>query len=237
MIHKVRANSKITEVSSVADLLIKAYQASGITADTHLVGIFDELTLKSAALTGAIRQIKAQSQMEAVDQLLDNALRGLFFTTQGALYSDDAVVNDAAQKVDAVLKTFGMSIIEENYATESALVKSMLNALANTEVAEAVLLVPGLTAVIAQVQTALDAFQAAAADYKQKKSVDSNEKTATAIKVEILILLNDKLVRYLDGMWAVDEAAYGAVARNVAQIIDDSNLMVKMRGNDLVPGE
>jgi hypothetical protein len=87
------------------------------------------------------------------------------------------------------------------------------------------------------VQTALDAFQAAAADYKQKKSVDSNEKTATAIKVEILILLNDKLVRYLDGMWAVDEAAYGAVARNVAQIIDDSNLMVKMRGNDLVPGE
>jgi hypothetical protein len=175
--------------------------------------------------------------MEAVDQLLDNALRGLFFTTQGALYSDDAVVNDAAQKVDAVLKTFGMSIIEENYATESALVKSMLNALANTEVAEAVLLVPGLTAVIAQVQTALDAFQAAAADYKQKKSVDSNEKTATAIKVEILILLNDKLVRYLDGMWAVDEAAYGAVARNVAQIIDDSNLMVKMRGNDLVPGE
>jgi hypothetical protein len=60
---------------------------------------------------------------------------------------------------------------------------------------------------------------------------------ATALKKEVIDVINNQLVVYLDAMMLVDEATYGAFGRTVAEIIDTTNEMVKKRRKKPEPAE
>ena len=91
------------------------------------------------------------------------------------------------------------------------------------------ILLPGGAEILAALQTAQSEFDTARVAYETERAREGNEANATEIKKEVLTLINDKLVLYLRGMEAVDEAAYGEFARTVATIIADNNVVVKKR--------
>jgi|WetSurMetagenome_2_1015567.scaffolds.fasta_scaffold453704_2 hypothetical protein len=55
------------------------------------------------------------------------------------------------------------------------------------------------------------------------------------IKKEVLSIINEKLVVYLNAMIQVNETKYGEFAVTVAQIIDDMNVTVKKRKKNPEP--
>ena len=230
MIRNLITTSRNGEVLDVLDGIVNAYNASSLTKDPYLVAIFAELQPKSTLMVAAINRSKAESQRDQADSVRDNKIRALWFGVQSALYNDDSAIKTAAVKVNTILDKYGMGIVDEAYALESSLVKSLLADLADPSLADSVAAIPGCAGNIAQLSAAQDAFTAASDAFAADKSTDKEQKTASELKKEIIDLINLSLVRYLNGMQAVNNAEYGALANNIAQLIADNNSLVNRRG-------
>ena len=232
MIRNIITTSRNTEASDVLVKLINAFNTSTLTEDPHLIVIFEELQSKSTQILAAIKYSKAESKLEAADLLRDNKLRGLFFGVKSALYNSTLETRTAAEKLDKILGNYTLDIIDDSYASESSLLRSLLNDLAKPEQADAIALVPGCAMAIAQLQAAQDAFTATSDTFEKDKSHDAKQLSATVLKKQIVSYVNLKLVKYLNGMQAVNDAQYGALTNNIAQIIADNNRQVRKRGDN-----
>ena len=232
MIPKIIPQSRNGEVADVLDSTISAYKASTLATDPYLVAIFAELQPKSPLMIAAIERSKAESQLEAADIFRDDKIRGLFYCVQSALYNNEADLKAAAQKVDKLLRKYGLEVIYDSYVEESTLVKSLLNDLADPSLTEDIALIPGCASAIAQLKDAQDAFSTLSDSFEKVKSVEKQQKSASQLKKEIVNLINQKLVKYLNGMQAVNDTEYGTLVNHIAQIIADNNSRVKRRSEN-----
>jgi hypothetical protein len=128
-------------------------------------------------------------------------------------------------------------VTNESYSTESSLINSLLGDLAKPDMQEPVAAVSGCAELIAVLQTAQEAFEQARVAYEEEKAQEGTETNATTLKKEVIDVINNRLVVYLDAMMLVDEATYGAFGRTVAEIIDATNEMVKKRRKKPEPAE
>jgi hypothetical protein len=229
MIEKMIHTSRTTEVAATSTRIVEAYKNSGLSTDAHLPNMFTTLETRTNALTLAIRRTKAESELEAKDEGRDQPVRGLFFLIKGHTTHPDAEIRTAAMKLEKVIDKYGLKIISESFATESALVNSLLGDLAAPEMQAALALLPGCVEILASLQTAQTAFDTARVAYETERARESTQANASELKKEVLAFINDKVVAYLRGMEAVDEPVYGEFARTVATIIANNNLVVKKR--------
>ena len=82
---------------------------------------------------------------------------------------------------------------------------------------------------ITALQSAQAEFEAARIACEAEKAKESTEQNATTVKKAVVRIINERIVVYLRAMEIVDETAYGAFARTIAQIIADNNEVVKKR--------
>jgi hypothetical protein len=191
--------------------------------------MFSALEPLSVSLSGSINRITAESNLEEKDEERDEPLCSLFYLVAGFLHHPDATIRAAAEKVNAVIERYGMGITKESYAVESSLVSSMLKDLAQPKLQDAIALLSGCAEIIAALQLAQTAFETARIAYEEEKADDSTQQSASEIKVEVLELVNKKIVVYLRAMEVVDVETFGAFARTVAEIIADNNQAVRKR--------
>ncbi len=229
MIEKLMARSRTTEVDAFLMRLIGAYKNTTLNTDAFLAEVMLSVEEKSKLLTLAVNRMKAESDLEEKDEVRDTIFRSLYYLVQGFVHHPDKTISSEATKVMAVLDRPGLSITNESYATESSLLSSLLNDLANAELQEAIKALSGCANLISALQTAADDFEATRIQYDEAKAGEGTLANATAIKKEVVKLVNDKLVVYLRAMIQVNETVYGAFARTVAEMIDSSNLVVKKR--------
>ena len=229
MIEKLMTNSRVTEVSAVAVRAIGAYNNTGLGTDTHLAGIFASISDASSKLTQAINRSKAGSILEEKDEVRDQQFRGLFYLVQGFLHHPTPAVQEAAVLVNEALGRYGLSVVSESYATESSLISSLLADLSGTGLQAAIAALPGCVDMVSGLQSAQAEFETARIAYEEEKGEESTPDNATAIKKEVVKLINGQLVVYLRAMVQVDEATYGGFSRTLAEIIDDNNEVVRKR--------
>jgi hypothetical protein len=182
-----------------------------------------------ARLTAAIKRMKIESQLEEKDEFRDDTLRALFYLVLGLSFHPNAEIKAAATKVLAVLNRYGMSILSESYAIESSLVNSMLGDLSQADLQDAIALCLGCAALIAAAQTAQDDFEATRLAYEEEQGEEATLESATTIKKQMVVLINQKLVVHLRAMEQAHPDTHGPFARTVAQIIADNNEVVKRR--------
>jgi hypothetical protein len=229
MIERILTTSRVTEVDAACMRIIGAYQNTSLSTDVHLAAMFSVLEPLSVSLSGSINRITAESNLEEKDEERDEPLRSLFYLVAGFLHHPDATIRAAAEKVNAVIERYGMGITKESYAVESSLVTSMLKDLAQPKLQDAIALLSGCAEIIAALQLAQTAFETARIAYEEEKADDSTQQSASEIKVEVLELVNKKIVVYLRAMEVVDVETFGAFARTVAEIIADNNQAVRKR--------
>ena len=229
MIEKLIAKSRTTEVDAASIRIIGAYKNTGLSSDAHLVKIFSKLESKSAILTSAINRMKAESELEEKDEVRDDKVRAIHYLLMGLLHHPDPTIKAAAGEVENVFDNYGLSIVGENYATESSLIASLLGDLSKQKLQAAIAALSGCAELIAALQTAQTDFEQTRITYEEEKAKEGTQENATAIKKEILVIINDNLVVYMRAMIQVNEPTYGNFARTVAQIIADNNEMVKKR--------
>jgi len=229
MIEKLIIQSRNAEISNVTNLLIEAFNKSGLNGDPHLSKIFSALNLLSGPMSLAINRMKAESALEGKDENRDNAGRGVFFTVQAALFQPDEEIRTAAQSVNDVLEKYGLRMLTENYSAESGLIVSLLNELDKPQLQTAIAAIPGCTGLIDQLKAAQDDFEAASLAYEEEKGQEGELSNATELKKAVVNLVNTQLVVYLNGMQTVDVETYGALCNTLKRIISDNNIVVRKR--------
>ena len=222
-------NSRTTEVAAAATRMISAFKQSDSGADTYLTTTFAILEQETNRLTVAINRSKAESELEMKDELRDDSLRSLHFLLVAFLNHPGPEIRAAAETVSAIFEKYGLSIIRESYATESAMVNSLLLDLEDPDLVTAIGKLPGCTGIVTGLKNSQVDFEETRIAYEEEKGAESTKDSATVIKKSVVRLINDKLVVYLRAMVQVDEATYGEFARTIAQIIADNNEQVKKR--------
>ena len=229
LLNKILCSSKTTEVDTVSGRIIAKYSKDDWSFDTHLTMLFDLLIPVSQRLTTAINRSSAESNLEEKDELRDNKVRAIHYLILGLMHHPEEVVRAAAGKVNGVFEKYGLNIINESYSSESSLIESLLEDFSAHELQADITQTSGLNPLISQLRTAQTEFEAAQVLYEESKAKDGTHESATAVKKEILSVINDKLVVYLRAIYQVNEEKYGEFVRTIAQIIDDNNVTVKKR--------
>ncbi len=229
MIEKLMSRSRTTEVDAFLMRLVGAYKNTSLNTDTFLSGVMLELEEKSKLLTQAVNRMKVESDLEEKDDARDTIFRSLYYLVQGFVHHPDKSISGEAAKLMAILDHPGLSITNESYATESSLLSSLFNDLATAELQASINALSGCADLIGALQTAAADFEATRLKYDETKAGEGTLANATAIKKEVLKLINNKLVVYLRAMIQVNEELYGDFTRTAAEIIDSNNLVVKKR--------
>ena len=237
MIEKLILTSRVTEIDAVSIRIIGAYKNTTLSSDAHLVKIFSALESESVLLTSAIRRLKDESVLEEKDEVRDDKVRAVHYLALGFMHHPDSAVKAAAEKVEKVFDNYGLSITGESYATESSLINSLLTDLAKPKLQDAIAALSGLAEIIVELQAAQTDFEETRIAYEEEKAKEGTLENATAIKKEVVTIINDRLVVYLRAMIQVDEPTYGNFTRTVAEIIADNNEVVKKRRKKPEPVE
>lgn len=230
MLSKLSPQNRITEVNTAADNFLMAYKKQTWESDTYLVSIFTGLQTESSHLTTAINRSKAESNLDKKDVTRDEKIKALNYLLLGSIHHPDIVVKTAAENLTAIFAKYGLKMTHTSYATESSLIESMLEDLSAPELQADITAISGFGEVIADLQTANNDFKTANFTWEEKKAQEGLTRCASDIKKDVLYIINDEIVVYLNAMQQANKAIYGELAQTISQIINDTNEAVKKRG-------
>lgn len=216
MMENLMSKSRTTELNDVSMLIIGAFKKTTLNSDTYLASLLLLVEEKSELFTKAIRRTKARSNLAEKAKIRDGAYRSLFYLVNGFMHHPDPVISGAAANVDAVLSHFGLSITSKSYATTSALISSVLIELADVKLQDSIAVLSGCAELISALRTALNDFENSRVTYQKEKGREGTLLNAVAIKMEMVALVNDKLLVHLRAMEQVNPEAYGTFAQTVA---------------------
>lgn len=228
--NKLNAKARITEVDGFSDAVIRIFGADAkAQEDAFLKSQIAELTVLSDAITAAILQDKAVSNLDEADSSRDEAIKNL-----GALLSGYAVFpleekKAAALSLKAVYDKYAKSgILSASYISESSMIESLLGDFSSEEAVASIEKLDGISEMVAAVRAAQDDFTAANDAFV--KAEGSRGASASSYKKPILSVINDKIVPYLNTMAVVGNTAVAEFARGVESEISRVNETVAKRG-------
>lgn len=230
MMKKLHSHARTTEVDHLSDMLIKLWaSAEGVKEDTFLKNTFAEITTLSDKITEAIKRDVAVSKLEEMDHARDEKIRALGTLIDGYAVIPVAEMQTHGAALQAVFKKYGTKITNENYASESALIESLLKDLAASDAKAHIDALTGMADSVSALRSAQDDFDKAQLEYDAAKAKQSETASASAVKKPLVACINDKLVTYLNTMVMVDGAKYSAFAAMVETEIDRVNSEVSGR--------
>ena len=228
--NKLTARARITEVDGLSDSIIRIFGAdSKAQEDAFLKSQIAQLADLSDAITAAILQDKAVSNLDEADSRRDEAIRNL-----GALLSGYAVFpleekKAAALGLKAVYDKYAKSgILSASYISESSMIESLLGDFSSEEAVASIEKLDGISEMVAAVRAAQDDFTAANDAFV--KAEGSKGASASSYKKPILAVINDKIVPYLNTMAIVGNTEVADFAKGVETEISRVNETVAKRG-------
>lgn len=229
MIEKIISSSKTTEIHGSTRLLDNAFQQSSLTQDPTLGPIITAINTTNTELGVAIDRSKAQSVLADKDEIRDNAVRAVGHLVKGYTYHPDQAIQEAAHVVEKVFDKYGFAVTEESFITESSHVVSMLGDFSAPKVQAAIAVLSGVAENIATLQVAQTDFENTQTLYTEELANEDKQLNATELKKEVVTMINEDLVVFLQSAKRFQAATYGAFADTVAKIIADNNSAVRKR--------
>jgi len=228
-IQNLIANSRTTEVAGVTTQITQAYNATTLNTDSNMEHIFGEVNPLLALLNAAIRRIKEKSEAKAYDEIRDDRIDALDYLLLSFSHHPTEEIRNAALYLLDIFSNYGLEIKSESLTRESSLITSLLADFAKPKAVSNIALIPQCDTYVAALQTAQDNFEANRLSFEEAQAEEGTLENATALKKQMVELINKKLVPYLNVMEQIDDATYGPYARTVAEIIATNNEVVKKR--------
>ncbi len=237
MIEKLIAKSRTTEAADASTRMIVAFGQWDFETDTHLTGIFNNLSPLTERLTAAIRRAKAESELEEKDEVRDNSLRGLHYLLTGFMHHPNPEIKAAAVTLENVFDNYGLKITGESYASESALISSLLMDLGKEEYAAPIAALSGCADLLETLAISQQDFEETRVTWEREKAKEGIIENATELKKEVVAIINENLVVYLNAMQQVNPEMYAEFANTISVIIAENNETVKRRAKKPEPVE
>lgn len=229
LIKKITPNSRNGDMSTLLSLILKAFANKDWTTDVYLIPIIERINVANNAMMEALNRLKVYSQIAEKDRMRDLAVRDLFGLVGGYVHMPVSRIKEAALLVNNILQQYGLKMQKLNYAEESADIESLLNDLAKTDVLLALANLQGVPETIKALTAAQKDFEDVALQEAKSESEKKDLASASSLKKEIIIDINNNLVGYMNTMAKVKPATYQATAKTIARLIDKNNELVKRR--------
>lgn len=230
MIPFLIANSRNTEVDGTAAQTINGYNATTLNTDANLEKIMNPIKDKSILLSTAIGRLKIKSVQFTNDEIRGERIDGLYFLLLSSTHNPKEKIKQAAFILLELFEQYGTKMKKESYTRESSLVNSLLNDYKTAKALAAIADVPQCADYIAALQAAQSNFENNRLSFETAQAQEGTQENASALKKEVVDLLNGQLIPYLNVMVQLDDATYGAFTRTLAEIISANNEVVKKRG-------
>ena len=226
---KVSSNLRVTEISTIANNLIRQYQwDTNISSDSFLEKTIDEMDELSGRLTIAIQRGTVKLGLDEADAVRDGVIRDLGTLIEGYTAIPFENQKDAAYAIKSIFDRYGKRIASEPFAVESSLIESMLVDFSTPVTLAAIKALPGVGELLAQLRLAQDKFNEAS-DKQTAANAADKPPSATELKKDMLNLLNDRLIPYLNTMMMANPDVFGTFAKQAEVEIDRANATVAPR--------
>ena len=229
--NKIKRVVRNTEIDTLSDAIIRFFKADKEAQnDAFLSSAIGELELLSAKITTAILQDKRLSTLETADGERNKAIKTLGTVLNG--YAALPIESKAAHAVPlkAIFDKYAKGrITRESYAAKSSLIESMLLDFAAASLSANINGLEGVAESIALIRTAQDDF-AKANDAFLDASVNRGA-SATSFNKQIALLINEKLIPYLNAMLLTGNAKCRDFAKNIEEEIRRINEAIAKRGS------
>ena len=226
--HKVTANITVKEMLTLSGLALSTFHdATAFAKDEMFGSVFGEIDTLDKKLEKTFASVKVSLSLEKADEARDEAIRNLYAILQGYAAMPNEEKKAAAHKILAALAPYGLKIVTESYAMESASIRGLLNVLDADTLKADIALLDGVSDVIEALRAAEQELLEAG-----KTSIKaSNEKNDSSYKVkkQLLDVFNSKLVPYLSGCAAIKPEKYATFAADIGKLIDRANDSVSAR--------
>jgi len=232
---KLMLKSRTTEVADASMRMIVGFGQTSLQTDPYLNNTFETLGSKTEWLIAAINRLTAESELEKGDENRDGYVRSLGYLILGYTHHPDPVIKGAANTVNKVFDNYGLKITEESYASESALITSLLMNLGNEEYQEAIATLSGCAELIQGLQNSQNEFEITRVTWEREKGKAGALKNATELKKEVVAIINEKIGVYLQAMKEANPEMYIEFANTFAVIIAENNETVKRRAKKPEP--
>jgi len=226
---KISFHSRITEVNTLAGQTINLHNKyADQIQDENLTKMVSELEVMYNAQTLAIKREMSKSEMDVLDEAVNNSVRSFFKIIEGYTYHPNEAIKNSALTVNQILSKYGLGMIYENVPTQTALVDSMLKDLANTDNAVWEQL-SGCKDLIGVIEAAQVAIKSGNIENKQKQQAASNIPSASELRLDILRFMNTQLCKYLEVMTNMNPDRFRVFTETLEKLIDSNNQMVDQR--------
>lgn len=220
-----------TEGASVGQSIGLLPLSETLQNDPTLMLSITNVNTTTEEMTEAINRRKTKSPLEDADARRDDDYRSLYYSVKGYTYNSDTAVRSAAELINDIYDQYGLNVTKEGYSQETAHIEALLMHLRTTEALAAIALLPGVTQGVANLTQSQAAFTTTYVSYESDKAEQDNYDSASVLKKELLDVINRQLIPYLQVMNTMNPDVYGEYTAQVAQIINDTNMIVRKRNN------
>lgn len=235
--NKLKNPIRNTEIDGFSDSVVRAFKADEkAQKDAFLKTTLSELETLSAQITTAILQDKILSSLDAADGVRDEAVKTLGTVLAAYAVFPIASKKELASPLKAVYDKYAKAgITGANYTSESSMIESLLEDFSAPALAENISGLEGVPEAIAAVRSAQDDFTTANDAYI--KASTSKGATASSLNKPIVLIVNDKLVPYLNAMVIARNENCAEFAKSVEKEINRANDMIAKRTKKGTPAE
>lgn len=225
----ILSQASIGETADVTNNVSTAIRKANI-ADDYLNNennSLKESSEKMVAGMGAIRKKELSEEIDAADSKRDSLLSAFILMLRGFRHWNKEETLGSANLLSLVVKSHGNNFSRLSNEKESAVYDSLLGELEKEKNMEAVNAL-GLSQLVADMKAAEENFRLL---YQQSAELESEKTeliTPSSIKRETQQKLNN-LISYLDVMSRVNAPTYGALAANVALLVETINSKIRVR--------
>ncbi|MFV0553611.1 MAG: DUF6261 family protein [Mangrovibacterium sp.] len=223
------SNSSNGEVDATGNAMVMALKKkdwTGIPVMETLVGSLEELRTQ---LNEAIKRGVKESELDEKDQARDGALSAFYYLIKGFSMTENDSLSVAQQVLDK-LDHYGLTkTTQANYANESAYINSLITDLETEPLKSSLNVMIYATTSLQKLKDAQADFEQTYDEYMEAMAELGSLKSATTLKKELVKVINQDLVSYLNLMTKMDAATYGEISIKVGEIINDNNERVNRR--------
>lgn len=197
--------------------------------DKYIVPVQEEIHSLYEQMGQYSNKNRIKSKRKELDEARSDAFRSILYLNKGYMHHPDNDISEAAGKLQKLLDHFGFDMTRTNYSAQSTNTEVVIKSLkepANTTLVDQL---PGMTTLIEQLQQKQDLFSDGTTQWIRTKGEQRNKPKPCDLKLELVRLINSKLIPYLRAMMQMNPKAYIHLYNNVAILIRDANDIVKQR--------
>ncbi len=204
---RIDGNKKVALIADFAKEAVKLCEK--MSKDAKLSMIVERTDKLEKDTTAAIKSERVASGLEEADSARDATFSAIGYFLKGATYSPDAAVNAAAKTALADFEKYGRNITTARYEEETTYIRSYLADVSSAKYEDITAKVAGLKDLFDKLASEQNAFDTAYTEFMSAASV--GKKSATAIKKELVAILNKCLLPYVEALGFIDDE-YKALA-------------------------